>query len=86
HRIHGVDPLDFGGTLDAYLQSVHPSDRETFRNAITESVKTGREIEFEYRAADETNGPRRVLVRTQLIGPPGPVVGLRGVGRVVDQS
>ncbi|MBO0731750.1 MAG: PAS domain S-box protein, partial [Acidimicrobiaceae bacterium] len=40
HRIHGVDPLDFGGTLDAYLQSVHPSDRETFRNAITESVKT----------------------------------------------
>lgn len=86
HRIHGVDPLDFGGTLDAYLQAVHPADREAFRKAVSQSVTTGRGIEFEYRSANEADGPRRVLVRTQVIGPPGPVVGLRGVGRVVDQS
>ena len=31
HRIHGLDPLDFDGTLDAHLASVHPSDREIVR-------------------------------------------------------
>ena len=28
HRMHGVDPLDFEGTLAAHLSVVHPDDRE----------------------------------------------------------
>ena len=31
HRIHGVDPLEFAGTLDAHLACVHDDDRARVR-------------------------------------------------------
>ena len=31
HRIHGIDPHDFGGTLEAHLAVVHPDDRAVVR-------------------------------------------------------
>ena len=44
HRIHGVDPFDFGGTFDAYLDTILIEDRERVRAAMEESVAEGQDI------------------------------------------
>jgi PAS domain S-box-containing protein len=80
HHIHDVDPLDFGGTLESYLSAVASEDRERMRKAMQSALTDGRPFEMEYA----TVGGRRVLVRAQpAIGSDGKVVGLRGVGRLV---
>jgi PAS domain S-box-containing protein len=85
HRIHGVDPLDFGGTFDAYLETVFIDDRARIRDAMEESVAAGRTFEGEYRIMGRD---LRVLhVRAQpTYGSDGAVVGLRGIGQDVTEA
>jgi len=49
HAFHGVDPLDFEGTLDAQLAYVHADDRDGVRATIEHAVKSGRAVDQEYR-------------------------------------
>ena len=49
HRIHGVDPLDFDGTFESHIGTVHPEDQDRVRGGIEESVASGRPFEDEYR-------------------------------------
>ncbi len=49
HSIHGVEPLDFDGTVEAHLGAIHPDDRERVRAAMEESVGSDRAFEGEYR-------------------------------------
>jgi len=87
HRIHGVDPLDFDGTLESYLELVHPADRELVRTAMEESVASGRYFEHEYRALHPDLQVHVVHARAQpAIGSTGTVVGLRGIGQDVTES
>lgn len=80
HRLHGVDPLDFDGTLVGYLSVVNPADRDELRKAIEGAVDTGRPFEIDYGVS----GGGRVFVRAQpTVSSAGAVVGLRGVGRGV---
>ncbi len=84
HRIHGVDPLEFGGTLQAYLDLVHPEDRARLQAAMEASAKSRRPLEEEYRVT--TGQPvgdlDRVVVRGQpTVGSAGTVIGLRGIGQ-----
>ena len=65
HRIHGVDPLDFEGTLDAHLERVHPDDADVLRSTMHDAVATGRAL----RRPLPDQGPRRRLA---------PPVGSRG--------
>lgn len=86
HRLHGVDPLCFGGTLDAYLslEVVADEDRPRFLNALRASVSTGTAFEERYRV--RSRGGSSFLVRARAepaFGPDGSVVGLRGVGQRV---
>ena len=50
HRIHGVDPLEFAGTFEAYMTCIHPDDRDRVRAAMEAAVASGRRFEEEYRA------------------------------------
>lgn len=80
HRLHGVDPLEFGGTLAGYLSVVEPDDRDDLRQAIEGAVASGRPFEMEYGVRNQG----RVFVRAQpMVSSAGVVVGLRGVGRGV---
>jgi PAS domain S-box-containing protein len=80
HRLHGVDPLEFGGTLAAYLDAVAAGDRAGLERAMRAAVEAGRAFEAEY----EVPGRGRVYVRAEpAFGSAGSVVGLRGVGRPV---
>ncbi|MGH9046942.1 MAG: PAS domain-containing protein, partial [Acidimicrobiales bacterium] len=84
HRIHGVEPERFAGTLDAHLDLIFPADRELVREAMEESVVSRTAFELRYRASGPRGEERTVLVRAQpSIGSAGVAVGLRGVGQLV---
>jgi PAS domain S-box-containing protein len=88
YRIHGVDPLDFDGTLESHLAAVHPDDRNRIRAEMEESVQVGRPFEDEYRVIIDDDHTSRVRVRAQpAFGSDGAPVGLRGLGQdVTDQQ
>jgi PAS domain S-box-containing protein len=84
HRIHGVDPLEFEGTIDAHLACVVPEERDRVRDALEKAAANGRAIDIDYvvRRPDDTR--RRLSTRAEpAIGASGAVVGLRGIGRDV---
>jgi PAS domain S-box-containing protein len=51
YRLCGLDPLDFDGTLAAYLDVVHPEDRQTVLGDLERAVVTGTPYTGEYRLA-----------------------------------
>ncbi len=86
HRIHGVDPLDFEGTLEAHLRGVHAGDRERLASVMQRSVASGRPFEDEYRVERPDGQVRVVHVRGEpTIGSAGLAVGLRGIGQDITE-
>jgi PAS domain S-box-containing protein len=85
HRMHGVDPLDFAGTFDAYIACIHPADQARIGAAMREAVASGRPFEDEYRVAvPGAVADRRIYARAQpMVGSSDVVVGLRGIGQDV---
>jgi PAS domain S-box-containing protein len=81
HRMHGVDPLDFEGTLAAHLSVVHDDDRARVRSLMEAAVATGQAFEDEYRVADESITRWFAMRAEPAIGSSGDVVGLRGVSQ-----
>jgi len=83
HRIMGVEPMEFEGTIDAHLAPVHAEDRDEVRAAIERSVSTGRPFDAEYRIVDRSGEVRWLHSRGEVtISSTGAVIGLRGVCRV----
>ncbi len=84
HRIHGVDPLDFEGTLDAHVDRVHPEDQARIWRGLAAAVASGRPFEDEYRIILPGGEHRWVYARAEpTVGSSGDVVGLRGIGQDV---
>ena len=48
-RLHGLAPGAFGGTFDAFLAVIHPSDRDRVRDQIGRSLQTRTNGRIEYR-------------------------------------
>ncbi|MCU1494973.1 MAG: sensory transduction histidine kinase [Acidimicrobiaceae bacterium] len=87
HRIHGVDPLDFDGTFESYLDLIHSEDRDVVRSAMEQAVASGRTFEGSYRVVGPDGHVRAVRVRARpAIGSAGAVVGLRGLGQEIADS
>jgi len=84
HRIHGLDPLDFDGTLEAHLGLVDEADRPRILTMLDDAVASGRPFEAEYRIRRPDGEVRHILVRGEPThGSAGTVVGLRGIGHDV---
>jgi PAS domain S-box-containing protein len=84
YRIHNVDPRDFDGTFESYLQMIHPADRGVIRAAMSDSVESGRQLNGEYRVICSDQLLHHVQVRAKpTFGSNGEVVGLRGIGQSV---
>ena len=81
HRMHGVDPLDFEGTLAAHLSVVHDDDRERVRSLMQAAVASGQSFEDQYRVADESATRWFAMRAEPAVGSSGDVVGLRGVSQ-----
>ncbi len=87
HRMHGVDPRDFDGTLEAHLNVIHPDDRERIGSLITGAVTTSRSFEDEYRVVGADEVTRWFAVRAEpTVGSSGDVVGVRGVSHDITLS
>ena len=63
----GVEPGAFGGSFDAFLERVHPDDRQSLLDARRQAFETGADFAVTHR----------------VIRPDGAVRWLRGVGRVL---
>lgn len=85
HRIHGVEPLDFEGTVEAHLRPVHPDDRRRVRAALHEAVATpATPLDLRYRVRRPGGDVRDLHLRAQpALDATGAVLGLRGIGQDV---
>jgi PAS domain S-box-containing protein len=84
HRIHGIDPLEFAGTLDAHLACVHDDDRARVRATMDTAADSGRHFEEEYRIVRPGGEVRWLYLRADpTVSSAGQVVGLRGIGQDV---
>jgi PAS domain S-box-containing protein len=84
HRIHGVDPLDFNGTFESYMELLHPDDRGPVRAAMVESANSGRPFNGEYRLDHPDRTSHVIQIKAQpTFGSAGTAVGLRGIGQNV---
>jgi PAS domain S-box-containing protein len=78
-RTYGMQPGEFAGTVEAYLASIHPEDREYVANTITQALDEGR-LEMEYRIVRRDGETRwlasRGLVIRDARGQPVQVLGV----------
>ncbi len=88
HRIFGTDPVNFGGTLEAHLEAIHPADRGRVLDEMRQAVSTTRPFAVRYRILrpDGTTGELESRADVAPGATPGTVAGLRGICQVVDPS
>jgi PAS domain S-box-containing protein len=90
HRIHGLDPADFAGTLEAHLEAVHPGDRDRVRAEMADAVRTSHQFESDYRIVRADGQVRLLHGRAEVALDPADsvaVAGLRGIAQdVTDRS
>ena len=87
HRIHGIDPLDFAGTFESYMDLISPQDSERVRATMTDSTHTSRPLDLEYRVVHPDQKPHVIRVHANpTVGSDGKAVGLRGIGRDVSDE
>jgi PAS domain S-box-containing protein len=62
YRIFGLRPKEFGATYEAFLDAVHPDDREAVDQAYTGSLKEGKNsYEIEHRVVRKSDGKIRIV-------------------------
>jgi PAS domain S-box-containing protein len=82
HRIHGLDPADFAGTLEAHLSCIHADDRARVLERLEAAVGSGQVFEQEYRILRPDGEERWLYARGEpALSSAGLVVGLRGIGQ-----
>jgi PAS domain S-box-containing protein len=87
HRIHGVDPLEFSGTLDGHLSCSHPDDRDGLREVMAAAVASGHPFEHEYRILRPDGEERRIYLRGEpAMSSAGAVIGLRGIAQDITEE
>jgi PAS domain S-box-containing protein len=83
HRIHGLDPSGFAGTLDAHLALIHPYDREPVRQGMQTAVAGPHPFEMEYRIVRPNGEVRWLYARAEVALSSADdavaVAGLRGI-------
>jgi PAS domain S-box-containing protein len=86
HRIHGVDPLEFDGTLESHLERVHPDDLADVRHAMLDAVETGQLLDRTYRVVSSSRPLTEVYVRARpTFDSAGRAIGLRGIGHQITE-
>jgi PAS domain S-box-containing protein len=82
HRIHGIDPWQFGGDLAAHVGSIVHDDRTTVEAALAHAIERRRPFEAEYDIVRPDGQARHLYARAEpTIGSGGVVVGMRGIIR-----
>ena len=62
YRIFGLQPQEFDATYEAFLDNVHPDDREEVDEAYSGSIREGRDTyEIEHRIIRKSTGEVRIV-------------------------
>ena len=80
HHIYGVRPGEFGGTLEAFLERVHPDMRDAIGETIAGAIAEGRPFAFEERVlrpdgSERLLSSRGMVVESDASGAPVRVAG-----------
>jgi PAS domain S-box-containing protein len=82
HRIHAIDPLDFGGDLAAHVAPIVVADRERVADSLATAIQQARPFEEEYDIVRPEGEIRHLYARAEpTFGANGAVMGLRGIIR-----
>ena len=79
YRIYGLEPDAFGATIEAYLERVHPDDRDRTAAVIKSSVESGQPFAREERIVRADGEIRWLATRGHVHEKDGLVVGLTGI-------
>lgn len=60
YRMYGLEPREFRASYQAFLERVHPADRERVNAIVEQALRDGRPFEFEHRLV-RPDGTVRVL-------------------------
>lgn len=85
YRIFGLQPREFAATYEAFLEAVHPDDREAVDAAYSASIQAGQDsYEIEHRVVRPSSGEVRIVYEKceHFRNPEGQIV--RSVGMVHD--
>ncbi len=86
YRIHALDPLDFDGTMGAYLDLVHAEDREALHVDLDRAASGAQTFEREYRILRGEGDLGWVYARASVeVGVGGATIGLRGIAQDISE-
>jgi PAS domain S-box-containing protein len=77
--LHGMDPGQFGGKYETWMETIHPEDRERVHRAVAHALANNSEYEVQYRLANPVSGVEWLEARGQAFGAAGTPVRLLGV-------
>lgn len=67
YKVLGLAAQEFGATYEAYLQQVHPDDREHVRQVVNEAFNTGGAFEIENRIVRRDGQVRHLHTRGEMV-------------------
>ncbi|MBI3184056.1 MAG: PAS domain-containing protein [Myxococcales bacterium] len=67
HRLHGLRPGEFAGTYEAFLERVHPDDRESVGRGVAQALERPGPFSFEHRTAWPDGTVRILSVRGDVL-------------------
>jgi len=86
HRIHGIEPVEFDGTLAGHVALVHPDDRAALDGALGRAIAGGEAVEADYRIVRPDGQVRWLSARADpVIDEHGVLIGLRGIAKDVTE-
>lgn len=83
YSIFGLATREFGGSYEAFLERVHPGDREKVEEAVRQSLKGGKPYSLEHRVVRPDGEVRIVQEQAEVVADPSGA-GRRMVGTVQD--
>ena len=66
YSIFGLQPQQFGANYEAFLDRVHPADREKVEQAVGQSLETGRPYSIDHRVVRPDGGQRVVREQAEV--------------------
>jgi PAS domain S-box-containing protein len=87
HRLYGTSPAEFEASYEAFLERVHPDDREAVEQAIRQALADGGSVEFEHRIVRPDGAVRVMLAYAEVtLDETGTAIAMTGTGRDVTEG
>ena len=84
YRIYGLEPREFRASYQAFIERVHPDDREKVGHIVGQALRDGKPFEFEHRLVRPDGTVRLLHARGEVeSGRNGKMTRMHGITRDV---